>query len=366
MKILIDDGMQIQLGTGIGNYSLELYQNLKKYCQSTLDVDLISFERKHKSKLLDRLEYIKYINSDEYLRKTEEYDVIHYTNYLLPFKRHEGTKYVVTIHDLVAFLYPETLNFLYRYYNQFSIKYSIKKADKILTDSYSVKNDILKFWPKYSKKIEVIYPGIDYTNFKEKENIKCYENINLTNEIEKKKFFLFIGTIEKRKNIDFIIDAFIKLKEMPVSANYKLVLAGRLGYGADDFIKRVKLSKFTNDIIFTGYISNNDRRKLYNDAASYIFPSIYEGFGLPVIECMVYNLPLICSNIPTNNELAKEYGLFFDLKDINTLVKQMYNVIDKNYSDNKLKIVADEKLKLLNWENNIKNYKECYRNINIF
>ena len=147
MKILIDDGMQIQLGTGIGNYSLELYQNLKKYCQSTLDVDLISFERKHKSKLLDRLEYIKYINSDEYLRKTEEYDVIHYTNYLLPFKRHEGTKYVVTIHDLVAFLYPETLNFLYRYYNQFSIKYSIKKADKILTDSYSVKNDILKFWP---------------------------------------------------------------------------------------------------------------------------------------------------------------------------------------------------------------------------
>lgn len=91
---------------------------------------------------------------------------------------------------------------------------------------------------------------------------------------------------------------------------YKLVLAGRKGFGFEEYEKLINESKYKKDIIVTGYLSSNDVIKLYKEASAYIFPSVYEGFGSTQLECMVNHLPLILSKIPTNIEVSKAYGLF--------------------------------------------------------
>lgn len=358
MKILIDDGMQIQIGTGIGKYSWHLYQSLKK-C-TDINVDLAEFDKRELSKISGRLAYLKYINSDEYLKMSEQYDVIHYTNYAMPFRKNNKSKYIVTIHDLVSFLYPETLPFSYRYYSKLTILHSLYSADVIFTDSYSVRKEIINKWPQYEIKVFVGYPGF-YTEFKQLNlsNVK-YENQKIFS-VENKKFFLFVGTIEKRKNVGILIEAFLNLRKNRMLNNYKLVLAGRAGYGFEHFQSIVKDAKAQNEIIFTGYISDNDCAKLYREAAAYIFPSVYEGFGSTQLECMANKLPLICSNIPTNKEISGEYGMFFELKDVNSLICQMKNVIEKNYNEIEMQKTGFNILNRFQWETLINQYIEKYQ-----
>ena len=302
MKILIDDGMQIKVGTGIGKYSLYLYETLKKRLDMKDSVELLQFDKGNSSKKQGRLKYLLYINSNSFLRRCGNYDIVHFTNYAMPFRKNKKTKYVVTIHDLASFLHPESVSTTYRIYNQCIIYLAIKKADLILTVSESVKKEIIKKWPKIRDKVRVAYPGL-YSEFDKKSVIENYE-CNLLNRVTKRKFFLFVGTIETRKNLKIVIQAFIRMKEENSQNEYKLVLAGRKGFGFEEYEKLINESVYAKDIIVTGYLSSDDVTKLYNEAAAYIFPSVYEGFGSTQLECMVNHLPLILSKIPTNIEVS--------------------------------------------------------------
>ena len=355
MKVLIDDGMQIKVGTGIGIYSLNLLNHLKEK-MGEKNISLSVFEKKKKAKKLSRLLYIIYINSKTYKKKCEEFDIVHFTNYVIPFRRSKKVKYAVTIHDMVAFLYPKTLPFMYRIYNRLCIKYSIKKADIVTTVSNSVKVEIEKIFPK-AKKIVVLPNGINSEN--DSGNISLLPNINYS--VEKKKYFLFVGTIEKRKNLSILIEAFINVKREYAADSYKLVLAGRPGTGYDDYKKLIDDSFCGKDIITTGYISSEERDWLYKNAAAYIFPSVYEGFGIPQLECMANHLPLICSDIPTNREISNDYGLFFDLNDIDSLANQMKKIINGEYDYEARAKVADSIVERFKWKNIINEYIDVYK-----
>ncbi len=313
MRILIDDGMQIKVGTGIGKYSLYLYKELKKHLEKKDSVELLQFDKGSSSKKQGRLKYLLYINSNKFKKKCEQYDVVHFTNYAMPFRKNRKTKYIVTIHDLASFIHPESLSTMYRLYNQFIVKLAIKNADQILTVSESVKKEIIERWPMAN--VKVAYPGL-YSEFDSEAVLNQYES-GLLGEISKRKFFLFVGTIETRKNLKIVIQSFIDMKKDNPGNGYKLVLAGRKGFGFEEYEKLINESKYKKDIIVTGYLSSNDVIKLYKEASAYIFPSVYEGFGSTQLECMVNHLPLILSKIPTNIEVSKAYGLFFDLEDKN-------------------------------------------------
>lgn len=353
MKILIDDGMQIDVKTGIGKYTKYLYEYLKK---NEIDVKLKEHHNNSKKKIFGRIKYLIKINSNQYKKESKQFDIIHFTNFVIPFRRNKNIKYAVTIHDLVCLKYEKTLPFLYRFYSKFTTKYSIKHSDMIFTVSESVKKEICDIFPNYANKIVVGYPGL----YDEMGNITTkdkYEN-NILNKIDT-RFFLFIGTIESRKNIDFVIDAFFYLKEKNKN-DFKLILAGKPGYGYDNFINKVKESKYGNDVIFTGFISSNDACLLYKNASAYIFPSIYEGFGSPQLECMVHHTPLILSNIPTNKEISKEYGLFFELDNIESLTEKMSLIINDKYDYSVYSNKADNIIKEYLWSNVIKKYINAY------
>lgn len=357
MKILIDDGMRIQLGTGIGKYTKYLYFSLRKY----IDVDLHAYESHTKNRKLGRIFYILKINSPGFIKKSAKYDCIHFAGQFFPFIRSKHTKYIATVHDLVSFIHPETLSSFTAFVSRCKIKRIMKNADMVFTVSNSVKEEMRKYFPKYIDKVVALYPG-HYSEVKYYPD-NHYENNRLTS-LENSPFFLFVGTIEKRKNIGMIIDAFIKFKQNnEESKKYRLVLAGRDGMGAAEFKQKVCNSDYSSDVIFTGYISSDDCNRLYSNAAAYIFPTIYEGFGSTQLECMECQTPLILSDIPTNREISGEYGMFFSLNSIDELVEQMRVVASTELNKEKQLDIAKKKLEKFSWDNLIIDYLKQYRSL---
>lgn len=363
MKILIDDGMQIKVGTGIGKYSMYLYEELKKKIGSNGIVDLTQYDKGASSKKQGRLKYLIHINSGKFKKSCSQYDIVHFTNYAIPFRRNKNAKYVVTVHDLASFLHPESLPTIYKYYSRFIVNYSIKHADVVLTDSESAKKEIMEKFPKHTSKVNLAYPGLYFEyNSDQNNEQKSYES-EVLSKIQKKKFFLFVGTVETRKNLGIVIKAFIELKKSGQDMGYRLVLAGRPGFGFDEYKKIIDESECDDDIITTGYISTNDVKKLYQEAAAYVFPTVYEGFGSTQLECMANQLPLILSDIPTNREVSNGYGLFFKLDNIEELKKRMLDVINNNYDIKNMKKIADKKLDEFSWSNLVEQFISIYNGV---
>lgn len=342
----MDDGLQLRYGTGIGRYTQYLFDELQK--RKDITVELTDYIEKNHSKTKERLRYLQYINSNKYRRASKKYDVIHYTNFVIPFCRSRATHYVATVHDLTAFLQPQAMSRMASLYYRMMIRYTIKHADMIITVSKAVRNEIMRMFPNVATPIEVcysgVYEGLTYSNG------QISYSCPVIKELKDKKFFLFVGTIEKRKNIGFVIKAFLKFKESFSEANdYKLVLAGREGYGCDEFHRLADSSFYGKDVIFTGYITDEDRNGLYNHAAAFIFPTLYEGFGIPQLECMKCHLPIILSDIPVNREISGEYGEYFSLSHEDELITEMEKIILNKIDYTKKFDIADAKLPQYNW-----------------
>lgn len=360
MKIMIDDGMQVNVGTGIGKYTLYLFNSLRNALKDDNKVDLYQYNNLGMSKGKGRLNYLLHINSRSYRKMCKDYDVIHYTNYAIPFFRLKDTKYVVTIHDLASFKHPESLPRTYKIYSHFIINYSMKHANVVLTVSQAIKNEINEKWPEYSDKVVVAYPGL-YDEFVVNDTqVQDEYELDLLTGLKPQKFFLFVGTIEKRKNLGIVIKSFLELKKKGNADGYKLILAGRPGFGFDEYKKAIDGSESANDIIITGYISASDCKKLYKEALAYVFPSTYEGFGSTQLECMINHLPLILSKIPTNEEISRDYGMFFSLGEQSKLEDQMQIMIEGKYDYEKNNQIADRICEKFQWHNLIYNYIEAY------
>ena len=358
MRLLIDDGMQIRIGTGIGKYTSYLVSELKK-CQEQGDtIELNTFNSKKSSPMFRRIKYLLYINSLRFMKKCKSYDIVHFTNFAIPFFRTKGVKYITTIHDLSSFKYPETFSHLFAFYSRFMINYAIKHADLVLTVSESSRKELQELWPQCTEKIKFVYPGL-YFEYNRTNNQRNFA----LKEINDCPYFLFVGTIEKRKNLGIVIEAFKKLKDRGRVKNYKLILAGRDGYGAEVYRDTISRFGLEEDVILTGYIESNDISKLYDEADAYIFPTVYEGFGSTQLECMAHGLPIILSDIPTNREISKDYGLFFDLEDINTLTIQMEKIIGGEVDRKESEKKAKKKLKRYQWSNLIRTYMSIYKGV---
>jgi glycosyltransferase involved in cell wall biosynthesis len=351
MKILLDDGMQIVRGTGIGKYSEHLYKALSNF--NNVEVSYSNYHPKNDDRKIGRIEYLRHINSREFQKIAESFDLCIFTNYAMPFHKLKTTT-AVTIHDLAVYDCPATFPKIYVPYGRGMIENSIRKADAIITVSDDMRMRIAKRYPEHAEKIRFAWPGL-YDHIK-MNNLDCeYDNPALR-ELTKTSFFLMVGTIEKRKNIEFVIDAFTGyLNHLGVDNGQFLVLAGRPGYGFNEIKKKAESSRWSSNIVFTGYVSDNDCGKLYRNARAIVFPSIYEGFGSIQLECMSIGVPLLLSDIPTNREVSEGYGEFFSLDNPSDLSDAMSRVhpIDSNQKN-----IAAKRLYKAQW-NNVAN---CYLN----
>ncbi|PLX25294.1 hypothetical protein C0580_02835 [Candidatus Parcubacteria bacterium] len=251
---------------------------------------------------------------------------------------------IVTIHDLGFYRNPKLYHPLELIYQKISHHLAIKKADKIIAVSEATKKDIIRFFPSAEDKIRVIYHGWNYQDFGVygPEDIKAYKDRHDLPD----KFILYIGRLETKKNIQNLIKSYKK-----TTRRWPLVLGGRPGnHGYKEIEELIKDPEINHDIILLGYVSQNNYPKLMAAASAFVFPSKFEGFGIPLLEAMASSVPVACSDIEVLHEVAGEAALYFDPDD----TVDMSAILDKLMKDKDLcrELVAkgQERAKEFSWQ----------------
>lgn len=376
MKVGFDiDSLTIKSG-GIGRYAVNLINHISKILLNESQNEIfIFFYQSFNRNLINTYPDLKFVNKytnikSNVLRKgifmpfsirSFKMDLFHGLDHIgIPFIfKSKKCKYAVTIHDLITRIYPDKFTIKHRFVQNALLPLILRKADKIIAVSNSTKNDIIKFYPKYSHKIKVIYEGVEPQFFprsnQEIEKTLTKYNIDF-------KYFLFLGTVEPRKNIVRVVDAFIKLKQAG-NVEQKLVITGRKGWLYNEILEKINKSPFSQDMIFSGYIDDGDLPFLYSGADIFLYPSLYEGFGLPVLEAMACGTPIITSNLSSFPEVAGDAAILIDPMNI----EEITYAIEKLWRDRDLREELQkkglERAKLFSWEKAAKETLKLYEEI---
>jgi len=238
-------------------------------------------------------------------------------------------------------------------------RFSIGKAKKIITISKSSKNDIIKAYGIDSGKIEVIYPGI-----KQGSNIE-YPVLSMDRLREKygidKDYILFVGTIQPRKNIERLIEAFSTIKNKKL----KLVVVGKKGWMYEDILNAPKKFGITDRVKFLDSVTDEDLPSFYKNAICFVLPSLYEGFGLPVLEAMQYGCPVLTSNISSLPEAGGDSVLYCDPENVDDIAKNLESMIQNSELRKKLIEKGFEQVKKFSWEKTAKETLNALQELSI-
>ncbi len=237
------------------------------------------------------------------------------------------TKFVVTVHDLIYKTYPqghtpETLVFSEAQFQSF-----IPRAARIICSSRSTQNDVIRYFPSVQGKTCYIYQGVDTNIFYPlpQWEIPAAWGIVRSNGIVG-PFVLFVGTIEPRKNLKGLLEAFARLKERKTFGG-KLVVIGMAGWKSEGLAGFIKHLGIKDDVFFLGFVGNDELRVFYNLAEVFVFPSLYEGFGYPILEAFSCGAAVVTSNVSSCPELAADAALTVDPVDPEAIARAMERVL---------------------------------------
>ena len=258
---------------------------------------------------------------------------------------------ITTIMDVGFLRKPEVYPQKELKYHNFGLKQAIKKARKILTISEFTKKEMIDLCGIDPDKIKVIYLGFDSGIFKpidDKEEI---------NQVLKKykiptdcKYLFYVGRLEEKKNTPGLVKAFGKFTRDNINQNIKLVLAGSPGHNYEEIKKLINEYNISSDVIETGWVEESDLPYLYNGSIAFVFPSFYEGFGLPLLEAMSCGTPIIASNIASIPEVVQGSALLFDPNNPEDIKRAMQDIIGSDNKRNELIIKGFERVKDFSWE----------------
>ena len=259
------------------------------------------------------------------------------------------SKKIVVIHDNLFWKYPKNYPRIWRNYYTKLIHWGLNSKSIIITTSNYSKLGLLPLFKK--NKIYPVY--------------QSSENFSIQNPNENgKKYILHVGTFERRKNLLTLIKAYKKLKE-ELKVDYKLVLAGSTYINGDNKVL-LKIEKYIakhnlfHSILMPGYIDKKKALYFYNNSLMYVFPSIDEGFGIPLIEALKLKVPVICSDIPIFREIAADSVLYFEKQNEINLFEKMKELIQCEELSQKLVLKGLERVKKFNRYNFIKDFEKTY------
>jgi glycosyltransferase involved in cell wall biosynthesis len=231
---------------------------------------------------------------------------------------------VVTIHDLGYLFFPQAHPPLERLYLDLSTRWNVRVAAHAIADSQATKDDLVRHYGTSPDKITIAYPGRD-------ENLRRVDDPTAIEAVKRQynisgEYLLYIGTLQPRKNLVRLIRAFSALHAR--HATLHLVLAGGKGWRYDDIFAEVKRLGLESQVLFPGRVAEEDKATLLSGAKALVFPSLYEGFGLPVVEAMQCGAPVICSNTSSLPEVAGDAALLVDPDDVDALTRAMARLLD--------------------------------------
>lgn len=365
MKIAIDATIIRKENTGTGFYIINLINGLAKikdgndyyiFMNNELSKEFFNFENnnfhiinKNFRNRIFRVIWQFFLFPFE-LKKLKV-RVLHSPNYITPlFKL--GFKVIVTIHDLTFYLFPEKFTVTKRLLFKYMLPLFIKISDKIIAVSNNTKKDILKFFKISERKVIVTFES--YPEYYTYNNDSNDQNI-LTKYGIGSKYLLFVGMIEPRKNILSILKSF---KEIDSDLELDLVIAGKKGWYYKEielYLEKLLRIGIKNKIIFTGYVSEPELKYLYQNAFIFIYPSIYEGFGIPPLQAMACKVPVITSNLASLPEVVGDAAIMvnpYDINKISEAIRTLYNDLDKRSELVNKGVIQAKKFSLENFAKN--------------
>jgi len=369
MRVLIDGNTLAGQKSGIGNYTYHLLREmagiLGKEEELTIGI---------RGKLLAEIgelgiggveilstkdrSFRKYIPVPP--RWIRGFDLYHQPNYV-PYSFDGPT--VVSIHDLSHRVFPQyhprrRVLFLRAFEGK------LKRAARIITISEFSRQEIIDILGVAQEKVAVTYlgasPEFRPLSITREDKLLFQARYGLPD-----KYFLYVGTIEPRKNLARLIEAFHLLKQEKAQADMKLVLAGGKGWIDRDIFDRVKELRLQEEIVFTGYIEGRDLPILYNLAVALVFPSLYEGFGLPPLEAMACGTPVISSDVSSIPEIVGDAGILIDPYQVTELAEAMLRVARSESLRAEMSRAGLERSRKFSWQRcaaeTLQIYRECIR-----
>lgn len=271
-------------------------------------------------------------------------DLLFITAHTLPLLKNPFLKSLITVHDLGAEYLGSLHQIKQRLYLGLMTRIQLKFASKIIAVSQATKKDLELKVGIESKKIEVVYEGV---NDQAKSESKI--NINKQFDIQKGKYFLFVGTIQPRKNLERVIEAYIRVYGTRLDPP-KLVLAGEKGWLSESIYQKAHQSPLRDKILFLGRVDDEVLSSLYQKAISLVFPSLFEGFGLPILEAFKYDCPVITSNLSAMPEVAGNAALLVDPYSVDQIAQAMDRVTSDNQLRRSLISKGRQQFKKFSWE----------------
>jgi glycosyltransferase involved in cell wall biosynthesis len=274
-----------------------------------------------------------------------------------PFNLPARIKRVTVIHDLTPINYPHYHRFHSQVLQRIFLKGILKRASLIIANSRSTLKDIHKFYPGSEGKSAFIYLGKDpiFRRTIDKDLLEWKYGLQ-------QPYILYMGTIEPRKNLITLLRAFGVLKEQ-FKSKLRLVLGGQVGWKSKAFFEAMDAHPYNEEIALLGYVSREDMPAIYSQARVFIFPSLYEGFGMPVLEAMSCGTPCIVSN---NSSLPEVGGLAadtFEANDFNTLARLIHQYEGEDDYHEMRSLQALEQSRQFSWDNYAKEFDHLMTNL---
>jgi glycosyltransferase involved in cell wall biosynthesis len=357
MKIGFDAKRAYQNYTGLGNYSRDLLRNLLELNQSNEYLLYTPRITQNPSlKFLQNYDNVELITPQTQLDKTfkslwrsvnlertlekDKVDIFHGLSNEIPRRSNDNNiKYVVTIHDLIFKRFPRNYKAIDRRIYNTKFKYACKYADRIIAISEQTKKDIVSFYEIQPEKIDVIYQTC-HQNFKKKYSDEIKDHIRTKFELPD-QFILNVGTIETRKNLFGILQATLTMKnDLPI-----VVVGRKTKYYNFLKVQMQKLKIDPNRIIFLKNVSIEELPAIYQMSSVFVYPSFFEGFGIPLIEALHCNVPIVTTKGYCFNEAAGPSSIYIDPNDPVEIGEAIDKVLEDENLANHMRVEGKEYVK---------------------
>ena len=285
-------------------------------------------------------------------------DIYHSPDFTLP-PTLPGVPTLLTVHDLSFLRDPESASAGLRGYLEIAVKRSVRLATHVLADSQSTKNDLIELYSTPENKITVLYPGVS-SDFRPIIDPAKLRQVRKRYKLGEEPFVLSVGTLQPRKNHLTLIKAF----ELALGdSEYNLVLAGGKGWSYEEVYDLVESRGLQNRILFPGFVAEEDLSALYSSANIMTFPSLYEGFGLPVLEAMACGLPVIASSVSSLPEVTGNAALLVDPGNVDDMADAMLKLVKNVDLRKRLRNKGFKRVEQFSWSSSAKTLLGVYRDL---
>lgn len=284
-------------------------------------------------------------------------DVFHSPDFVLPPVRRAVR--LITIHDLAFLTYPECAHERLRAYLEYAVPRSAARADYIITDSENTRNDVICLLDRDPDEVFVVPGGVDpmFQPASADSVAGLREQYQLT-----QPYVLAVGVIEPRKNYPRLIQAFGRLRAQ-TGVPCQLVIAGGLGWLSEETLRQAEQSAYPGDVRFVGYVPDRQLPALYTGAEVFAYPSLYEGFGLPVLEAMACGTPVVCANTSSLPEFATDAALLVPPEDPHAIADALETAWMNRSERERLRAAGIRRVQDYTWQQSAERLVQIYERV---